>query len=74
MAIGRSFEEALQKACRVVNPSLDGLEGENPGLLDDSMALEERLETPTDTRLFAVQSALEQGWTVDAVYDATQNR
>jgi carbamoylphosphate synthase large subunit/anthranilate/para-aminobenzoate synthase component II len=72
MAIGRSFEETIQKACRMVNPSLDGLEGDESGLIDDTMTLEERLRTPTDTRLFAVQSALEQGWTVDAVYESTK--
>ena len=61
MAIGRSFEETIQKACRMVNPALDGLEGDESGVIDGSVALEDRLRNPTDTRLFAVQSALEQG-------------
>lgn len=72
MAIGRSFEETIQKACRMVNPALDGLEGDESGVIDGSVALEDRLRNPTDTRLFAVQSALEQGWTVDAVHAATK--
>jgi carbamoyl-phosphate synthase/aspartate carbamoyltransferase len=72
MAIGRSFEEVIQKACRMVNPSLDGLDGKDSNLVDELVPLEDLLKTPTDTRLFAVQAALEQGWTVDRVYDLTK--
>lgn len=73
MAIGRTFEETIQKACRMVNPSLDGLEGEDSGLIDEStINLETHLKTPTDTRLFAVQLAFERGWTVDRVHDLTK--
>jgi carbamoylphosphate synthase large subunit/anthranilate/para-aminobenzoate synthase component II len=72
MAIGRTFEEVIQKACRMVNPSLDGLEGDDSNLIDDSIDLEERLKTPTDTRLFAVQKAFEKGWSVDKVYELTK--
>ena len=73
MAIGRTFEETIQKACRMVNPSLDGLEGEDSGLVDEStLDLDTQLTTPTDTRLFAVQLAFERGWEVDRVYDLTK--
>ena len=72
MAIGRSFEETIQKACRMVNPSLDGLEGDDSNMVDDSIPLEEQLKTPTDTRLFAVQLALEKGWSVDRVHELTR--
>jgi carbamoylphosphate synthase large subunit/anthranilate/para-aminobenzoate synthase component II len=73
MAIGRTFEETIQKACRMVNPSLDGLEGEDSGLVDEStLDLETHLTTPTDTRLFAVQLAFERGWEVDRVHDLTK--
>jgi carbamoylphosphate synthase large subunit/anthranilate/para-aminobenzoate synthase component II len=73
MAIGRTFEETIQKACRMVNPSLDGLEGEDSGLVDETaLDLETQLTTPTDTRLFAVQLAFERGWEVDRVYDLTK--
>lgn len=72
MAIGRTFEEVIQKACRMVNPSLDGLEGEDSNMVDDSIDLESRLKTPTDTRLFAVQKAFEKGWSVDRVYELTK--
>lgn len=72
MSIGRSFEEVIQKACRMVNPALDGLEGLGSGLTSDEIPLEEQLSTPTDTRLFAVQRALEEGWGVDKVHDLTK--
>ena len=72
MSIGRSFEEVMQKACRMVNPALDGLEGEFSNLIEDPENLETHLKTPTDTRLFAVQLALEMGWSVDKVHDLTK--
>ena len=72
MAIGRTFEEVIQKACRMVNPALDGLDGEDSNLIDDSIPLEVRLTTPTDTRLFAVQTAFELGWDVDRVHELTK--
>jgi carbamoyl-phosphate synthase/aspartate carbamoyltransferase len=72
MSIGRTFEEVIQKACRMVNPALDGLEGLGSGLTSDDIPLEEQISTPTDTRLFAVQRALEEGWGVDRVHDLTK--
>ena len=72
MSIGRTFEEVIQKACRMVNPALDGLEGQGSGLTSDDIPLEEQISTPTDVRLFAVQRALEEGWGVDKVHDLTK--
>lgn len=72
MAIGRTFEDVIQKACRMVNPSLDGLEGEDSNIIDSDADLENSLKTPTDTRLFAVQLALERGWSVDKIFELTK--
>jgi hypothetical protein len=72
MSIGRTFEEVIQKACRMVNPVLDGLEGEDSKIIDDDADLEESLRVPTDLRLFAVQLALERGWSVDKVFELTK--
>ncbi|KAL3938219.1 MAG: hypothetical protein SGBAC_006826 [Bacillariaceae sp.] len=72
MSIGRSFEEIIQKACRMVNPGLDGLEGEDSKQIESDEDLEAALKTPTDTRLFAVQLALEKGWGVDKVWELTK--
>lgn len=71
MSIGRTFEETIQKACRMVNPSLDGLEGEHSGLTTTE-DLETQLKTPTDTRLFAVQTAFEKGWSIEQVHNLTK--
>jgi len=74
MAIGRSFEEVIQKACRMVNPALDGLEGRDSRLIpcEKETPLAVQLKEATDTRVFAVQAALEDGWTVDEVHDVTK--
>ena len=72
MAIGRTFEETIQKACRMVNNYLDGLEGHDSNLVSDDIPLEDQLKAATDTRLFAVQMALEDGWSVDKVHDLTK--
>jgi carbamoyl-phosphate synthase/aspartate carbamoyltransferase len=72
MAIGRTFEEVIQKACRMVNPSLDGLEGADSNIIDDDEDLENSLRKATDTRLFAVQRALELGWGIDKVFELTK--
>jgi carbamoyl-phosphate synthase/aspartate carbamoyltransferase len=73
MAIGRSFEEALQKATRMVRPESAGLEGDHwggSGPLDAE--LETRLKIPTDQRLFAVQAAFERGVSLEDVHDLTK--
>jgi hypothetical protein len=44
MAIGRNFEEAIQKAVRMVNPNLDGLEGK----VDATLDLDSQIKIPTD--------------------------
>jgi len=64
MAIGRNFEEAIQKAIRMVNPNFSGLDGE----VDPDIPIDEQLRTPTDTRVFAVQAALEQGFSIDYIH------
>ena len=72
MAIGRSFEEVMQKACRMVNPYLPGLEGRDSNLVLEDIPLDEQLKQPTDTRLFAVQAALEEGYSVERVHELTK--
>jgi carbamoyl-phosphate synthase/aspartate carbamoyltransferase len=72
MAIGRTFEETIQKACRMVNPGLDGLDGTDSNLVKNDIPLETQLKSATDTRIFAVQMALELGWTVEKVHQLTK--
>lgn len=64
MAIGRTFEEAIQKGVRMVSGgNLEGLEGN----VAEGADLDYLLRVPTDKRLWAVQAALEQGYTIDEV-------
>ena len=71
MAIGRSFEETIQKAVRMVSPGLDGLHG-NYTFINENRSLDEQLRCPTDQRLFSVMKALETGYTVDRVHDLSK--
>ncbi|KAL1723711.1 hypothetical protein EV715DRAFT_245206 [Schizophyllum commune] len=68
MAIGRTFEESLQKAIRQVDPRWKGFEAYiEPEDLDDV------LSRPTDMRLFAVAYAMyNKGYSVDKVHDLTK--
>ncbi|KAJ3170891.1 carbamoyl-phosphate synthase (glutamine-hydrolyzing) cpa2 [Geranomyces variabilis] len=67
MGIGRTWEESLQKAIRMVDPSFEGFQSLEFDDLDTALA------EPTDRRLFAVGSAmLDKGYTVDRVHDITK--
>ena len=73
MAIGRTFDESLQKALRGLETGLTGLdEIEIPGLGagDDKNAISAALGTPTPDRLRMVAQAFREGWTVDLVHQA----
>jgi len=67
MAIGRTFEESLQKAVRQVDPAFGGYE---PIAMDD---LDDVLMDPTDRRLFAVAEAMfNQNYSIDKIHDLTK--
>lgn len=68
MAIGRKFEEALQKALRMIGIGMHGLVQNNLKIEN----IEEELKHPTDKRVFAVAQALQQGWTIDKIYNITK--
>ncbi|MFH0817160.1 MAG: carbamoyl-phosphate synthase (glutamine-hydrolyzing) large subunit, partial [Candidatus Micrarchaeota archaeon] len=67
MAIGRKFEEALQKAVRMINPRASLTESKIT--FSD---LEKELREPTDKRIFAIAQALERGYSVDKIYEFTK--
>ncbi|RMZ66621.1 carbamoyl-phosphate synthase arginine-specific large chain [Pyrenophora seminiperda CCB06] len=68
MAIGRTFEESFQKACRQVDPKYLGFQGEKYG-----ESLDDELKNPTDRRWLAVGQALfHEGYTVDRVHELTK--
>jgi carbamoyl-phosphate synthase large subunit len=66
MAIGRTFEEALQKGLRMLEIGADGLAG-GAGIRFEN--LEEEIAEPTDERVFAVYRAMREGMTVDRVHE-----
>ncbi|XP_054153898.1 CAD protein-like [Oppia nitens] len=66
MAIGRTFEEAFQKALRMVDETVDGLD---PFLKKPN---KQELESPTDKRIFALAAALYDNWTIDQLYELTK--
>ena len=61
MAIGRTFEESLQKAIRMLEKGLHGLVGDNNFTGD----IRQYLETPNEKRILAAARALEEGWDVE---------
>ncbi|HNV18828.1 MAG TPA: carbamoyl-phosphate synthase large subunit, partial [Rectinema sp.] len=67
MAIGRSFEEALQKAIRMTGASQFGLQSDGGRTAIASSKLRASLSKPTDKRLFAVYQALAEGWSVQKI-------
>src|SRR5206468_8203820 len=65
MAIGRNFEEALQKALRMIETGVSGFAGQQGFQFHD---LAKELREPTHERIFAVAEALRQGYSVEEVY------
>ena len=66
MAIGRTFEESMQKAIRSIDPSYDGF-GRNDMVTSDA-EIQQELEFPTDKRIFAIGNALYRNYTVDQIH------
>lgn len=68
MAIGRTFEEAIQKAIRSVDFHNLGF-SDNPNPL---MSIDDELQTPSDQRMFAIANAMHAGYSVDKIWEMTQ--
>lgn len=66
MAIGRKFEEAFQKALRMVDESVSGFDPSIRNASDDE------LKCPTDKRMFVLAAALKDGYSVDRLYELTK--
>jgi carbamoyl-phosphate synthase large subunit len=68
MAIGRNFEEAIQKGLRMVGQGMHGLVANPPITFAD---LKEALSHPTDQRIFAIAEALAKGWSIAKIHQLT---
>ncbi len=69
MAIGRKFEEAIQKAMRMLDIGVEGLTASRTKV--EFEELEEALRNPTEERIFAVIQALKQGYSVEWIHSLT---
>lgn len=69
MSIGRSFEEIIQKGLRMVGQGMHGFVGNDHTKFEN---LDDELANPTDLRIFAIAQALEEGYTIERIYDLTK--
>lgn len=69
MAIGRSFEEAIQKGLRMINVGMHGFVANKPLEVQN---LDEALSNPTDKRIFCIEQAFEKGYSIDKIHDLTK--
>ncbi|NWG28271.1 MAG: carbamoyl-phosphate synthase (glutamine-hydrolyzing) large subunit [Ignavibacteriaceae bacterium] len=68
MSLGRSFEEVLQKAIRMLDVGMKGFVGNDLQFNN----LDKELSDPTDKRIFAIAEALRQGYSVDKIHQLTK--
>ncbi len=69
MAIGRTFEEAIQKGLRMIGQGLHGFVGNKELEIED---IEGSLKAPTDKRILVVEKALHMGYTVEKIHELTK--
>ncbi|MCJ1251917.1 hypothetical protein MMC30_009155 [Trapelia coarctata] len=67
MSIGRTFEEAIQKAIRAIDFHNLGFNATKA-----LMSIDNELQTPSDQRLFAIANAMDAGYSVDKIWEMTQ--
>lgn len=69
MAIGRTFEEAIQKGLRMIGQGMHGFTG-NKEL--DVKDIDKALSEPTDKRIFVLSQALRQGYSIERIHQLTK--
>ena len=69
MAIGRSFEEAIQKGLRMIGQGAHGFVGNKELKVAD---VDQALREPTDRRIFVISKAMRAGYTVDQIHELTK--
>ena len=69
MAIGRTFEEVIQKGLRMIGQGMHGFVGNRDMNIDD---LDHALSEPTDRRIFAIAKAMREGYSVDRIHELTK--
>ena len=69
MAIGRTFEEAIQKGLRMIGQGMHGFVGNHRLPVDN---LDHALAEPTDKRIFVISQAMQQGYDVEHIHELTK--
>ena len=69
MAIGRTFEEAIQKGIRMIGQGMHGFVGNLNLDFDD---IDKELTEPTDMRIIVIEKALEKGYTIEKIHELTK--
>ena len=69
MAIGRTFEEAVQKGLRMIGQGMHGFTENKELVIAD---VDKALREPTDKRIFVISKAMRAGYTVDQIHDLTK--
>ncbi len=69
MAIGRTFEEAIQKGLRMIGQGMHGFVENKELVIED---IDKALQEPTDKRVFVISEAFRAGYTIDQIHDLTK--
>ena len=69
MAIGRTFEEAIQKGLRMIGQGMHGFVENKELVIPD---VDKALREPTDNRIFVISKAMRAGYTIDQIHDLTK--
>ena len=69
MAIGRTFEEVIQKGLRMIGQGMHGYVDNKELKIEN---VDEALQEPTDKRIFVIAKAMEQGYTIDQIHELTK--
>ena len=69
MAIGRTFEEAIQKGLRMIGQGMHGFVENKELKIDD---IDAALREPTDKRVFIISKAMHKGYTIDQIHELTK--
>ena len=72
MAIGRTFEEVIQKAIRMLDIGMKGLVGNDIEPIEDINELKYQLRNPTDLRVFRLVEAIKRGLDIDEIYELSR--
>ncbi|WP_243348790.1 carbamoyl-phosphate synthase (glutamine-hydrolyzing) large subunit [Parabacteroides sp. FAFU027] len=69
MAIGRTFEEAIQKGLRMIGQGMHGFVANKELKVEN---IDKELKEPTDKRIFAISDAFYKGYTIDQIHELTR--